>query len=223
MPRMSTDGTVWRHVILHTRGDWLHGDPRGFRGRAHRLHSSGDYITPPPAEEHAGLRDWYRDRIVAATPSLSSDLRAEVLDAFLDKLRRLGFPVDAVSVGARHVHVVALLPLDTVEVKREVGKCKQQASHRVRDRLPGSIWAEGGAYKPCWTEGHRAAARKYVLDHLLEGAAVWSPENGVQVPGSVPRPEEPGSSPSAQTPACSDPSSDNGNQGALHSTEQAGV
>ena len=32
---------VWRHVILNLRHTWLPGDPRGFRNRGHRTHSSG--------------------------------------------------------------------------------------------------------------------------------------------------------------------------------------
>ncbi|HEX3314753.1 MAG TPA: hypothetical protein VHR72_07680 [Gemmataceae bacterium] len=31
---------------LSTYGSWLPGNPRGFRSRKHRIHSSGDYKNP---------------------------------------------------------------------------------------------------------------------------------------------------------------------------------
>ncbi len=42
------------HVMFSTRGHWLPVDPRGFRNRDHRIHSSGDYTHPPRA---ANMRD----------------------------------------------------------------------------------------------------------------------------------------------------------------------
>jgi len=38
---LSQSARLWRHVIINTRGTWLHGDSRGFRNRKHRIHSSG--------------------------------------------------------------------------------------------------------------------------------------------------------------------------------------
>ncbi len=52
---MPTPGKCWWHNILSTHGSWLPGNPRGFRSRNHRIHSSGDYKNPPPLGEHAGL------------------------------------------------------------------------------------------------------------------------------------------------------------------------
>jgi len=49
----STD--KWIHAYWSTFGVWLPGDPRGFRSRGHRIHSSGNYKDPPPTGEHAGL------------------------------------------------------------------------------------------------------------------------------------------------------------------------
>src|SRR5437868_3666075 len=37
----------WYHVMCHTYGTWLPGDPRGFRTRHHREHCDGDYKNPP--------------------------------------------------------------------------------------------------------------------------------------------------------------------------------
>ena len=52
---MPTPGKQWRHVVFTTLGSWLPGDPRGFRTREHKVHSSGDYKKPPPNGEHAEL------------------------------------------------------------------------------------------------------------------------------------------------------------------------
>ena len=222
MPHMTASGTLWRHAVLHVRGDWLHGDPRGFRSRDHRIHSTGDYQNPPPAEEHAGLRDWHRGRSETAR-ELAADLQLAVLQAFLEKLKQLRHPIDALSVGQRHVHLLALLPTDVAMTKREVGKLKQYASHKVRARLPGSLWAEGGAFKPCWDVEHRANAKGYILNHLSEGAVVWCSVHGVRSPRAGSSPNASGSSPSAQTPACSDPLRLREIEKRLDSTEQAGV
>lgn len=37
----------WYHIMCHTYGTWLPGDPRGFRTRHHREHVEGDYKSPP--------------------------------------------------------------------------------------------------------------------------------------------------------------------------------
>jgi hypothetical protein len=59
---MPGPGMRWRHVIINTRCSWLHGDPRGYRDRDHRTHSSGNYKRPPPAEENEGLRRYFSER-----------------------------------------------------------------------------------------------------------------------------------------------------------------
>ena len=38
---------IWRHVVISTHGNWLPGDPRGFRTRHHLEHVEGDYRNPP--------------------------------------------------------------------------------------------------------------------------------------------------------------------------------
>lgn len=73
----------WFHIMWSTYGVWLHGDPRGFRDRFHRIHSSGDYKHPPPKGEHAGLHR-YMARIMHKEPvSLDRSLREPTLDAIL--------------------------------------------------------------------------------------------------------------------------------------------
>src|SRR5687768_14540845 len=126
----------WRHVIINTRCSWLHGDERGFRSRGHRIHSSGDYKNPPPPREHDGLRTYHRER--SGIPiTVSRDLRDTVIRAFVEKVREMGLAVVVVSVGGRHTHALMELPDDMPQIRRIIGKCKQRASHAVRDALPG--------------------------------------------------------------------------------------
>src|SRR5213083_3044797 len=45
----------WYHVTVHTYGQWLRGDPRGWRARNHREHVDGDYKHPPPKGKYDQL------------------------------------------------------------------------------------------------------------------------------------------------------------------------
>src|SRR4051794_35542328 len=135
----------WRHCILNARCSWLHGDARGFRSREHRIHSSGDYRNPPPADEHEGLRRYHQPRSDEPV-KFDFEIRAILLAAFVLKLRALGYRVIAASLGEQHLHVLVLLPWDLDEVRKILGKCKQRASHAVRKQLPGNIWSEGGEF-----------------------------------------------------------------------------
>jgi REP element-mobilizing transposase RayT len=160
-------------LIVNARCSWLHGDERGFRSREHRIHSSGDYKHRPPPEEHAHLRAFHKERS-DDSGRFSAELRPVVARAFVEKLRSLDFQVIAVSCGEKHVHAIAELPHDLEQIRRIVGKCKQLASHRVRARLPGSVWSDGGEYK--WINGpsHLRNAYEYVRTKQEAGAVVWS-------------------------------------------------
>lgn len=59
MPR---PGKRWRFVTVGTLNAWLPGDPRGWRSRHHKRHSSGDYKNPPPPGEHEGLYRYCKQR-----------------------------------------------------------------------------------------------------------------------------------------------------------------
>ncbi len=167
------DKTHWQHVMLGTRCSWLHGDRRGFRVRGHRKHSSGDYRNRPPAEEHADLRRYFEQR--SGEPvDFDLDLRVIVCREFVSKLKSFGYRVIACSVGKRHLHVVVELVSDYKERRKAIGKCKQKASHAVRELLPGSVWSEGGEFKRVDGRGHLHAAYHYVRTKQESGTVVWS-------------------------------------------------
>ncbi len=178
MPRyigtMPLPGKRWWHLVLHTRGSWLHGDPRGFRSRDHRLHSSGDYKRPPPPDEHAGLRAYHRGR--SAPPVvLSPSLRSRVGLTLRRKLQRQRHEALAISVGPTHAHLLAELPESYQAALTLSASWKQASSHAVRDELPGRVWAEGGKPIPIRNHAHQREVFDYIVDHARkEGAWVWT-------------------------------------------------
>ena len=163
----------WRHIVVGTKCSWLHGDPRGFRDRDHRTHSSGDYKDPPPPGENAGLHRYYEQR--SGDPvDLNVDARILICQAFVEKWRTSGFRIIVCSVGKRHLHAVVEGPDDYGELKALVGKCKQKASHAARHLLPGNIWAANGGFKPVRGNGHLRNSYKYVRTCQEAGTIVWS-------------------------------------------------
>lgn len=174
---MPHPGKRWYHIILNTRGTWLPGDPRGFRTRKHRVHSSGDYKHPPPQGEHAGLHE-HTHRISSPPVIINPSLRPIVGQALLHKLQTQTHPVIAICVGSNHAHLLAELPDDRERVKHLAGTWKQAASHRVRTDLPGKLWASGCDPIPIRDKSHHTRTFQYILRHEREGAWVWSFRDG---------------------------------------------
>jgi hypothetical protein len=181
---MPAPGKWWRHVIVNTHGSWLHGDPRGFRSRGHRIHSSGDYKRPPPEGEHAGL---YRHELGRAAPPIviDADLRETVCRALANALLESGHRCVLASVGGRHAHVIVELPDNIVAVRAIVGDAKRVASRSVKQRLPGRIWSRGGEYRRIKDNHHFANAYDYVRDGQEGGARVWTSDEGERLRTSL--------------------------------------
>ena len=163
----------WYHIIVNARCTWLHGDPRGFRSRWHRIHSSGDYKNRPPKSEHAGLHRWHVERSHEPV-RFEEHIRIEVVRAFVQKCESLEHRIIACSCGAEHVHSLIEVSGDYAEVRKEVGKMKQKVSHALRDVLPGAIWASGGQYKRIVDVKHLHATYAYIRHKQEHGAVVWS-------------------------------------------------
>ncbi len=173
MPR---SGMRWRHVIISTVNSWLPGDPRGFRSRKHKIHSSGDYKHPPPPGEHAGLHA-YSKKISGNPVLVPYELRSVVGMAILRKLRKLDYRVLALSVGGMHAHALVELPDDILIVRHIAGQCKTVSSHAIRRSVPGRVWGAGGTYKPVDNARHHRQVFRYILDQ--EDAWVWSLRDGL--------------------------------------------
>jgi hypothetical protein len=164
---------VWQHVILGSRCSCLLGDPRGFRDRHHRLHSSGDYKHRPAANEHAQVRRYYNKR--AGKPvNFSLRLRILILREFVQKMRKLGHDIIAAAIAKRHLHALTELPNEYIAMKCEIGKAKQKASHAVRQLLPGTIWAAGGEFKRIEDRDHLHNTYVYIRERQEPGTVVWS-------------------------------------------------
>lgn len=170
MPR---EGKVWRHIIISTRGAWLHGSAKGFRSRRHRIHSSGDYKALPPAGEHAPLLDYQRER--SRPPVIvPRELRERIGNALCRSLTRSGHRVLAVAVGATHAHALVELPLNYSETRRIVGDAKCDSSRAVRTEIPGNVWAAGGSYKIIKDRPHQLRVFHYITKKQGPGACVLS-------------------------------------------------
>jgi len=176
---MPPPGYSWWHLILNAHSTWLHGNPRGFRSRGHRIHSSGDYKQPPPRGEHARLHAFHTQR--SATPTrLSRKLREQIGEALKRKLRKLGLNVLVISVGPTHAHVLLCLPDDVEQARQISAQLKQASSHAVRHAMPGRVWAAGGKPIRIRDRAHQLKVFRYILDHAQkEGAWVWSFRDGV--------------------------------------------
>lgn len=176
---MPKPGLRWWRLVLHTHGSWLHGDPRGFRSRGHRLHSSGDYKNPPPAGEHEGLHRYQKQNSRPAV-RLPREVWPVVGRTMVDKCAKTARRVLAVSVGATHVHLLVELDDDYHEAQAFSGRLKQAGSHAVREVWPGRVWASGGKPIAVADRGHQVAVYHYILDHALVGDWVWDDRMGRQ-------------------------------------------
>jgi REP element-mobilizing transposase RayT len=168
---MPNPGMRWRHVILGALNSWLPGDERGFRTRDHKLHSSGDYKSPPPVDEHAGLRR-HSKKISGDPIVIPKKLRDIVGNAILKQLQKLELRILAIAVAGMHVHILVELPDDKKEMKSIVGNCKMKSSHAIRQQMPGRVWAGGGKLKRIDTREHQLRTYRYILRQ--DGAWIWS-------------------------------------------------
>jgi len=172
---MPLPGKQWRHLTFGTHNSWLPGDPRGFRDRHHKLHSSGDHRNPPPAGEYAKLNEHARQ--ISGRPVLLEQAHRQiVLRSIYEKLHQLDHRCVVAACCAMHVHVLVELPDDLPEIKKITGKLKRSASTAIRDQMPGRIWARGGNYEPVKNKAHQRAVYQYILRHRK--AWVWSYKSG---------------------------------------------
>jgi REP element-mobilizing transposase RayT len=170
---MPLPGKRWLHVIINTHCSWLPGDPRGFRNRKHRIHSSGNYRNPPPPDEHAGLYQYNLERSAKAV-CIPHALRSIVGTTIVQLLSDLGHRILAISVSGMHTHMLVELPRDPGEQRLVIGQCKNRSSRAIKRQLPGCVWARAGTFKPIKDRNHHRRAFRYILDQQGEGAWTWS-------------------------------------------------
>lgn len=164
----------WFHIQWGTYGSWLPGDPRGFRNRDHRIHSSGDYKNPPPKGEHAELHRYAKKVQREDAVVLAHELRAMAGQAIVEKAIDVPIPMLALAVCAKHVH--ALLKLDPSSVGMDVGKLKRHSSHAIRVHLKGTVWSARKHEVAVTSMTQLRTCVRYIERHREEGAFVWVDE-----------------------------------------------
>ena len=170
---MPTPGKRWYHVTIGTHNSWLPGDPRGFRSREHKIHSSGDHKNPPPKDEHAGLH-CFSESISGKPAILATEWRGIVCDRIVQTLLRRGHRVLIASVSGMHVHLLAELPKARSQARHETGIAKKSASQAISQHFEGRIWARGCGLKPIRDEEHQRNTFHYIERHAHERAFVWT-------------------------------------------------
>ena len=170
---MPTPGKRWYHITFGTLNSWLPGDPRGFRARNHKIHSSGDHKNPPPKGEHAELHA-YSQSISGNPALLPKALHRLIGERVIDNLSQHGDRVLVISVSAMHIHLLAELSCDPAQAKLVIGNAKKSASQAIGDALPGRVWSRDCGIKPIRDEEHHCNTYLYIRKHALEGAFVWT-------------------------------------------------
>ena len=170
---MPSPGKKWRHVIINTRGSWLHGDARGFRNRGHRIHFSGDYKRPPPLKEHVGLHGYH---VGKSSPDvrIAKNLRPVIGNELAHYFEQCDYRVLVIAVTKVHAHALVELPNSIIKIRAIVGEAKRRASRAVKRQMPGSIWARGGTFKPVKTQAHQHRAFGYISLRARTHAWSWS-------------------------------------------------
>jgi len=170
-------GKAWRHVVISTLGSWLPGDPRGWRSRRHKRHSSGDYKNPPPAGEHASLHAYSEDQSEGVV-IIPRDARAVVGRAIVEQLQADGHRVLCVSVGGVHAHALVELPDGMGTMRRIIGRVKCKSSRAIKDELPGRVWGSGGKFEQVRDKSHQRNVFWYILTKQGRGTWTWSYKHG---------------------------------------------
>ena len=95
-------------------------------------------------------------------------------------LKRAIEPV-AMCVGRIHFHILA--PFTDHNPRHWIVIAKKESSHylKVAGLAPvGGLWAVRCECLPVKDASHRTNAKKYILDHVTQGAAVYEPEFDLQ-------------------------------------------
>ncbi len=180
---MPTPGKCWRHVTISTYNAWPPGDPRGWRSRKHKKHSSGDHRNPPPRGEHAGIHR-YSQSLSGQPVILPRAQRREIVEKLRDDLKELKHRVLAISVSGMHIHALVELPSDYQDARHEVGRCKQALSLMLSGQITGKIWQKSCGAKLIRDVEHHRNVHNYIRNHVHEGAWVWTYREGILVPNT---------------------------------------
>jgi hypothetical protein len=163
----------WFHVMFHTYGTWLPGDPRGFRTRHHRHHVEGDYKHPPPKGKYDRLWQRSKDLMKREAVYLTRQQRARAADEFVRSFGKWGIPLRILSIDRIHFHALARF-FDN-NPRHYVGLAKKECSADMkRDRLAaaGGLWGVRCECVLIADQAHYENVIDYIAGHAEVGAAV---------------------------------------------------
>lgn len=163
----------WYHVMGHTYGTWLPGDPRGFRTRHHREHCEGDY-KHPPEEDYSALHEWAKRNMKRPPVILNREQRRRAVEIIAWSLRKREIDVVIVAVDAVHMHILARFR--DHNPRHWAGIAKKESSHYLKQEnlaLIGGLWAVRTKCKPISDRAHQVKVADYLRKHAFKGAALW--------------------------------------------------
>jgi hypothetical protein len=164
----------WYHLMSHTYGTWLPGDPKGFRTRHHREHIEGDYKNPPPAGRDAGR--WEQSKKLMKRDPIYLDVaqRQRAVLEFVKSFAKQGIELKAIAIDRIHIH--GLTRVVDHNPRHHMGVAKRECSHymKVAGLAPvRGLWAVRCECVPIEHRQHFENVDNYILDHEEQGAAIW--------------------------------------------------
>ena len=177
----------WYHIMGHTDGTWLPGDPKGFRTRHHREHVDGDYKHPPPKGKYDNL--WKRSKeLMKRDPVyLTPQQRERAVQEFVRAFKKWGSELRIISIDRIHLH--ALAKVIDHNPRHYMGLAKKECSaYMKRDNLApeGGLWAVRCKVLPIVDAGHFEKTTDYIRDHADRGAVVHSNDPRIEFELTVP-------------------------------------
>ena len=164
----------WYHVMGHTYGTWLPGDPKGFRTRHHREHVDGDYKNPPPKGKYDKRFERAKRNMRREPVYLTPKQRRRAVMIMGESLRKRNIDVVVISIDRIHQHILARFP--DHNPRKWVGIAKKESSaYMKREGLApvGGLWAVRCACKPVIDRDHQINVVHYLHKHVEQGAARW--------------------------------------------------
>ena len=170
---MTEGGYRWCHVTVTTYGNWLPGDPRGFRTWDHREHVQGDY-KQPPQEDYRARHHHARQSQTQAAVLLTPDQQRAVTLALRERLSAADATVVCVGMSRCHGHILAKFPPGDVRIP--VGLAKKHAWFRLHEAgRNGRLWGKRCGVKTIADRAHQMNVYRYIIKHeQQEGAFVWA-------------------------------------------------
>jgi REP element-mobilizing transposase RayT len=158
--------------VLTAYGNWLPGDPRGFRTTKHREHVEGDYKSPPPEGKYDALHAASKESMVDPRYRIPRSVYEKVSNALRQVFAERNVYVMCLSVQGAHCHL--LLKASRFYLNNFVALAKRKAAVVCR-KVSGRrrIWARKRSRKKIQDLAHFRRTYKYILRHELQGAYTW--------------------------------------------------